>query len=60
MNVHLFGKADSPCIANWTVKKTAENQREHFDDDSINAVDREFYMDDFLGSRSTIAKSIKL
>ena len=26
MSVHIFGKIDSPCIANWVVKKTAEDQ----------------------------------
>ena len=31
MNVHLFGKVDSPCIANWAIKKTAADQSDFFD-----------------------------
>ena len=26
MSVHIFGKIDSPYIANWVLKKTAKNQ----------------------------------
>ena len=25
MLVHLFGKVDSPCIANWPINKAADN-----------------------------------
>ena len=31
MNVHLFGKVDSPCIANGAIKKTAADQSDFFD-----------------------------
>ena len=31
MNVHLFGTVDSPCIANWAIKKTAADQSDFFD-----------------------------
>ena len=30
MNVHLFGKIDSPCCASWSVKKTATNQANNY------------------------------
>ena len=26
VSVHIFGKINSPCIANWVVKKTAKDQ----------------------------------
>ena len=28
MNVHLFMKIDSPCIANWTLHKTAKDNKD--------------------------------
>ena len=31
MNVHLFGKVDSPCIANRTIRKIAADQSDFFD-----------------------------
>ena len=31
MNVHLFGKVNSPCIANRTIRKIAADQSDFFD-----------------------------
>ena len=28
MSVHLFGKVDSPCIANWALRKSGEGSTE--------------------------------
>ena len=30
MSVHIFGKIDSPYIANWVLKKTAKNQTKSY------------------------------
>ena len=30
MSVHIFGKIDSPYIANWVLKKTAKNQAKSY------------------------------
>ena len=46
MLVHLFGKVDSPCIANWSIKKAADNASP----DAKFAINNNFYMDDFLKS----------
>ena len=48
INVHLIGKVDSPCIANWVTEKTATDQSDSFD--KIKAIDGNIYMDDFLPS----------
>ena len=48
MNVDLFGKIDSPCIANWNVERSAKDQSERFDTVFIKTIEDNFYMDDFL------------
>ena len=60
MNVHLFGKADSPCIANWCIRKCADDQKDQFDSDVIKLVKENFYMDDFLNSAYSAETLIKL
>ena len=60
MNVHLFRKVDSPCIANWTIKKTAADQSNSFDQISIKTIENDFYIDDFLSSFHEISVAIKL
>ena len=60
MNVRLFGKVDSPCIANWTIKKTAADQFDSFDQISIKTIESDFYMDDFLSSFHEISVAIKV
>ena len=60
MNVHLFGKVHSPCIANWTIKKTAADQSDSFDQISIKTIENNFYMGDFLSSFHEISVVIKV
>ena len=54
MCVHVFGKLDSPCVANYTLKKTAMDQKGKYNYDLIDAVYNNFYMDDYLGSCKNI------
>ena len=35
MNVHLFGKVNSPYMKNWMVKRTAKDQSEVFDTNQL-------------------------
>ena len=48
MNVHLFGEADSPSIANWALKKYGEDSTE----DVKLVLNNNFYMDGYLKSMS--------
>ena len=48
MNVHLFGKTDSPCYSNWVLRKTALDNQQQFNENVVNAVLKRFYMDDYL------------
>ena len=46
----VFGKLNSPCVANYTLKKTAIDQKVKYNYDIIEAVHRNFQMDNYLGS----------
>jgi len=47
-NVQLFGKVDSPSIANWTVKQCVKDSNNRFSNSTEKRVLENFYMDDFL------------
>ena len=59
MTVHLFGKADSPCIAAWALKRTATDNRTEFENDVCEVVSKNFYVDDCLFSVPTTERAIK-
>ena len=50
MLVHLFGGVSSPSCANYALQKTADDSAEHFVEDTIQTVRRNFYVDDCLKS----------
>ena len=50
VTVHLFGKNDSTCVANYGLKKCAKDQSNNFDAKNVECVEKDFYMDDFLKS----------
>ena len=56
MLVHVFGKIDSPCCANWALQNTSTDSKL----DVKNATERYFYMDDFLKSLSNVTDLINL
>ncbi len=60
MNVHLFGGASSPSCANFALRKMAEDNASHFDDQAIQTVQRNFYVDDCLKSVREEDEAIKL
>jgi len=53
MTVHVFGAVDSPCCANYALQRAAVDQQGKFSEDAINAVRRNFYMDDLLASKQS-------
>ena len=59
MNVHLFRKINSPCIANWTLQKTVKDNKDQISFRSSRALLENFYMDDYLDSFPTTQKAIK-
>ena len=50
MNAHIFGAKDSPSIANFALQKTAKDNSRDFSKSVINAVEKDFYVDDLLKS----------
>jgi len=60
MLVHIFGAKSSPCCANKTLKKTADDNQGKYDTEAIQTVYRNFYVDDELKSVSTTDQAIRL
>lgn len=60
MNVHLFGAASSPGVANFCLHQTAETHRQEFGDNSLDFLLRVFYVDDGLKSVSTVEQALQL
>ena len=50
MTVHLFGASSSPSIANYALKKTADLAKASFDNEVVNVIRDNFYVDDCLVS----------
>ena len=48
MNVHLFGAASSPGVANFCLHQTAETHRKEFGDQASDFLRRDFYVDEVL------------
>ena len=53
INVHLFGKNDSPCVVNFVIKKIAKDKYDT-DDVVAKSIDKDFYMDDFIKSGNSL------
>lgn len=60
MTVHVFGAISSPSCANFALRKTAQEQTEDFSGEVIEALRRNFYVDDCLCSAATVTQAIKL
>ena len=55
--VHVFGKKDSPTIANYVVKRTARDNHDKFSALAFESALRAFYVDDYLKSVSTVEEA---
>ena len=60
MLVHLFGGASSPSCANFALKRTAEDNKHLFDKETIDTVNRNFYVDDCLRSVVNVPQALRL
>lgn len=54
MDVHLFGAASSPGVANFCLHQTAETHRQAYGNNPANFLRRDFYVDDGLKSVPTV------
>ncbi|KAK3729296.1 hypothetical protein QZH41_002214 [Actinostola sp. cb2023] len=48
MTVHVFGATDSPCCANYCLRRTAEDNKDAYDPEVVDTILRHFYVDDML------------
>ena len=60
MFVHIFGAADSPCCANYAIKRTAKDNADCFSELAIQTVLRDFYVDDLITSLPSEPKATVL
>ncbi len=60
MLVHLFGATSSPSCASFALQKTAEDNKDDFDNETIETVKRNFYVDDCLKSVSSVGRAKEL
>ena len=58
MNVHLFGKIDSPCIANWALQKTVKDNEDQLVTVLPNAILKNVHMNNYLDSFPTTQKAM--
>ena len=59
MTVHLFGATSSPTCSNFAVLKTAEDNQHLFDNEVIESVKKNFYVDDCLKSVESVDSAKK-
>ena len=60
MTVHLFGATSSPSCANFALKKTALDNSSDFNQETVQTVLNNFYVDDCLKSVPTTTDAIQL
>ena len=60
MLVHLFGGVSSPSCAGYALQRTVEDNAEHFDEDTVQTVRRNFYVDDCLKSVESDQRASRL
>ena len=60
MQVHVFGAASSPCVANSSLQRVADDNADAFGPSVIAAVKKNFYVDDVLPSANDEQSAICL
>ena len=60
MKVHVFGAISSPSCANYTLKKCAEDNENEYGKKVTEAIQKDFYVDDFVRSTDTQEEAIEL
>jgi hypothetical protein len=60
MTSHIFGATDSPCCANYCLKRTAEDNKAELSEEAVNTVKKDFYVDDLLEALPSELQAIRL
>ena len=60
MLVYIFGATSSPSIYSYALRRTTADDREGFSAERIDAVTRDFYVDDLLTSFDTTSEAVEV
>ena len=60
MLVHIFGATSSPSICGYALRRTAADYSKGFSSQTIDAVMRDFYVDDLLKSFETTGQAVEI
>ena len=60
MLVHIFGATSSPSICGYALTRTPADNSEGFSSETVNAVMRDFYVDDLLKSFETTSQAVEI
>ena len=60
MLVHIFGAKSSPSVASYALRKTAQDNKQDFSQEVVDAVFRDFYVDDLLKSFPDSERAIEV
>ncbi len=57
---HVFGAKSSPSVGDFCLKKTAELESEGIEQEAVDTVKKNMYVDDLMKSSGTVEKAIRL
>ncbi|XP_067685297.1 uncharacterized protein [Haliotis asinina] len=60
MKVHLFGAVSSPSCSNAALRKTADVNQEFYDEEVVEMIKKNFYVDDCLKSAASEERAVTL
>ena len=60
MRVHVFGCVSSPSCASFALRRTATDNQDHFDEETVETVRKNFYVDDCLKSVQSEQDAVRL
>ncbi|XP_073237467.1 uncharacterized protein [Porites lutea] len=60
MLVHIFGAKSSPSVAGYALRKTAKDNEKDFSQEAIDAVLKDFYVDDLLKSFADSERAVQV
>lgn len=59
MVVHLLGAASSPACSSFALRKTAEDNSDHFSREIVSLVNKNFFVDDCLQSLQSTEEALQ-
>ena len=60
MPEHIFGATSSPSVAEYALRRTAKDNQSEYSPEAVDAVQRDFYVDDLLKSFPNSERAIEV